>query len=120
MDTPGMVCWHTMHEHRPFTTPSQQLLDVPACAVSLMPASSRAVPPAGDATVCTAITTTASSPPAPSFTCHHFFCVYPTAGLPRMYELWPDLNASTLAASDPKHLALALRALSDQGPPRRF
>ena len=37
-----------------------------------------------------------------------------------MYELWPELDAATLAASDPKHLALALRALSDQGPPRRF
>jgi hypothetical protein len=44
------------------------------------------------------------------------------AGLPRLNELWPStcLDASAFAASEPAELALALRALSDQGPPRRY
>eukprot|EP00775_Hariotina_reticulata_P007785 gene7785-7983_t len=42
------------------------------------------------------------------------------SGLPKLHDLWPGLDASTLAASDPAELALALRALSDQGPPRRY
>jgi hypothetical protein len=44
------------------------------------------------------------------------------AGLPRLNELWPAtcLDASAFAASEPAELALALRALSDQGPPRRY
>jgi hypothetical protein len=44
------------------------------------------------------------------------------AGLPRLNELWPPtcLDASAFAASEPAELALALRALSDQGPPRRY
>ncbi|KAF6258760.1 hypothetical protein COO60DRAFT_1701150 [Scenedesmus sp. NREL 46B-D3] len=44
------------------------------------------------------------------------------SSLPRFNELWPAtcLDASAFAASDPAELALALRALSDQGPPRRY
>lgn len=44
------------------------------------------------------------------------------AGLPRLNELWPSscLDVHAFAASDPAELALALRALSDKGPPKRF
>jgi hypothetical protein len=42
------------------------------------------------------------------------------AGLRLLHELWPGLDAAALAASDPKHLALALRALSAKGPPHRM
>lgn len=44
------------------------------------------------------------------------------AGLPRFHELWPGqlLDESAYAASDPTELGLALRALSDKGPPRKY
>ncbi len=40
--------------------------------------------------------------------------------IPRLHSLWPGLDPAALAASSPTHLALALRALSDTGPPRRY
>lgn len=44
------------------------------------------------------------------------------SSLPRLNELWPStcLDASAFAASEPAELALALRALSDKGPPHRY
>jgi hypothetical protein len=42
------------------------------------------------------------------------------AALPRLRELWPDLDDDALANSHPAQLALALRALSRQGPPERY
>jgi hypothetical protein len=42
------------------------------------------------------------------------------AALPRLHELWPGLDEDALANSHPAHLALALRALSQQGPPARY
>lgn len=39
-------------------------------------------------------------------------------GLDRMRELWGELSPTTLAASDPEELALAVRALGLTGPPK--
>jgi hypothetical protein len=39
--------------------------------------------------------------------------------LRRLHDLW-DVGPDALAASDPAELALALRALSTDGPPRRY
>ncbi|KAI8477007.1 MAG: hypothetical protein J3K34DRAFT_515981 [Monoraphidium minutum] len=41
------------------------------------------------------------------------------AALPRLHDLWPGLEPEAFAASDPAELALALRALTREGPPRR-
>jgi hypothetical protein len=44
------------------------------------------------------------------------------SSLPRFHDLWPGqlLDDSAFAASDPTELGLALRALSDKGPPRKY
>jgi len=42
------------------------------------------------------------------------------AGIRRLYELWPGIDEETLAESDPAEIGLAVKALSDAGPPRRL
>lgn len=37
-----------------------------------------------------------------------------------MRELWPGLTPAALANSEPHHLALAVRALGLNGPPKGF
>ncbi len=42
------------------------------------------------------------------------------AGIRRVHELWPDLDEDALRNSEPRDLALAVRALSDTGPPKKW